>query len=87
MRIGALLLLPLMLTACDDRAAVRQNLAQCKLDSEARGHTYINGYGYVSTCMQARGFALDESLDKFCHDDLYPQYYEVCYRADNALSL
>jgi hypothetical protein len=78
------LLLPL--AGCDDPDA-RKNLAQCELSPSARTATGDLYPGYMTTCMQSKGYVEDENLtgprNAKCRDILNSDEEASCYRPDN----
>jgi hypothetical protein len=86
MRSLGLLIPLLLLTACDDKPSVRQNLAQCKIDRRAHSSDGIYDEGFLYECMQALGFILDNHLTTACITGEYPQVDDACYRRDSWVS-
>jgi hypothetical protein len=82
-----LVVLPLfILTACDDGPAVRQNLAQCELDGRAKNSSGGWDVSFLSTCMQAKAFAIDLKADPICGQLDYAEIDSACYRRDSWLA-
>ena len=74
----------LVLAACDD-AEARKNLAECMLSPQAKDRTGGWDDNYLSLCMQARGFVIDNRLTwngSKCDDLPYPQIVAECFRTD-----
>jgi hypothetical protein len=83
----AVLLPLLVLMACDDGSAERQNLAQCMLDHRAkRPNEDGANVGFLRTCMEAHGFILDTGLCKYCAAYDFPEIDPTCYRPDNPVA-
>jgi hypothetical protein len=80
------LILPLTCAGCEEKS--RQNLAQCMLAKDA--HLSSGGWNvdYLSLCMQAKGFTIDDNLTwggAKCSDLNFPEIAATCYRSDSWL--
>jgi hypothetical protein len=78
------------LAGCDDSAGARRQLAQCQLNPRAKTSTGAWDDDYLTTCMQASGYVIDQNLpvsgEMKCREIPYPAIDAACYRPDNAFA-
>jgi len=79
MRKLVLIVTLLVLGACDQSPATRQNLAQCEMDPKAKISAGGWDVSFLEICMQARAYSLDPNR---CGALPFPQIEPGCYRSD-----